>query len=112
MAEDVYMQFQNKEGKCLFKGDCLDRMHPGADGWIAIKSFDFTFGWGLRNSSKLPAHVQEALKGLSPEKRAVIEKEHSAQQNAKDGKSGKQDETFGKEPFRFKKIPDVTSKAL
>src|SRR5579859_850516 len=36
---DVYLRFEG------FEGECNDEDHPGEDGWITIKSFNFGFGF-------------------------------------------------------------------
>jgi type VI protein secretion system component Hcp len=36
---DVYLKFEG------FAGECRDEQHPGDEGWITIKSFNFGFGF-------------------------------------------------------------------
>jgi len=36
---DVYLKFHD------LKGECNDKSHPGDDGWITVKSFNFGFGF-------------------------------------------------------------------
>ena len=42
---DVYLRFEG------FEGECNDKKHPGKEGWITVKSFNFGFGMQGADSS-------------------------------------------------------------
>jgi type VI protein secretion system component Hcp len=136
VAEDVYLRFEG------IKGDCLDLMHPGdfdkipryleakrrpkKDGWIAIQSFTFKFGWGMGDDDKkaggLSKEEKETMKKnkvpdaeiakLDKKRREEQQKDTTKKKDAKkDGKSDK-DETLGKAKFSFNKLTDAASDDL
>lgn len=57
---DVYVRFEG------LKGECMDELHPGSEGWVQIKGFNFGFGLkdtgvATRNTRSIGGH------GVKPE---------------------------------------------
>lgn len=52
---DVYLRFQDPNQD--FTGECNDSKHPGAEGWITVKSF--SFGFGFQGADGSPSDEEE-----------------------------------------------------
>lgn len=108
---DVYLRFLGEGDKAKFEGGCRDAMHPGKDGWISVKSFDFGFGWkdGSAEIQRLYGKIAQG-KATEPEKKK--HQELVAAQQAKPGKSSEEEHTLKPDPFTFDKLPDFASDDL
>ncbi|HZR21581.1 MAG TPA: type VI secretion system tube protein Hcp [Verrucomicrobiae bacterium] len=97
---DVYLRFVGDPGE--YTGESTDDMHPGEDGWITIRSFNFGFGFPGKDDSsgeEKPKTDKNTTNGqVKPTKKTKTE----------GGRSGPM--TF--DPISFSKSSDLMSISL
>jgi type VI protein secretion system component Hcp len=105
---DVYLRFGDKDAHDL-PGESYDAAYPKEEGWTAIKSFSFGFGWSNSASSK----GSEALKKLAAGKK-LSEAEQKDALESRNGPPKKQEKegTLQPKSFTFSRSPGIASKPL
>ena len=65
---DVYLRFLDDNEYPSIAGESFDAAFPAKEGWLAIKSFNFGFGWGGSDAKGKDDALKDFAKGkkLSP----------------------------------------------
>lgn len=110
MPEDIYVRLDG------IKGECTEDLHPGAEGWIQIKSF--SFGFGLKDSG-LRGTTSTRIGGARTEEeryREVVQirKEQQAEvvRQSRNKVAPIDDGAFDFRPAKLDKTLDLTSTTL
>jgi type VI protein secretion system component Hcp len=119
---DVYLKFVGADPK--IRGESNDAAYPESEGWLAVKSFGFGFGWDPENSSGNLEDLEKRLDNENdPEKRKALRKQIQAiqkKERAKAAKSGKKGagkkgdktKTLKQRNFTFRRSPGPASKDI
>ena len=125
---DVYLKFIGADPE--IRGESMDAAYPADQGWLAIQSFNFGFGWGGSGGSagSLDELKKQLVKEDDPQRRVQLQAKITAlekQQNqaggsAKNaagkqaGKDAKKEEgaQLKQKEFRFARAPGRASKDL
>ncbi len=89
----------------LIVGDSLDAAYPGKEGWLGIKQFGFSFGWGGKKSDAKFEGLQKKVHAnkATPQEHQEFDKLNA--ERGKGGTSGAEEGTLKPNPFSFSRNP-------